>query len=127
MRGIERRTMRSRTGLPNKRTRASASNQRLLANLERFVAKAQRRRAMHQCVDEILRPRPRAEPSCGVDVPSVAQIDERTAEALREFASAGERHPRIGFTADQNGRNADTPGLERSRESEFLRACGRNE
>ncbi|MGF6858541.1 hypothetical protein OKW29_007452 [Paraburkholderia sp. CI3] len=39
----------------------------------------------------------------------------------------GERHPRIGFAADQNRRHAQTSRVERSREFELVRTRGRDE
>src|SRR5258707_483 len=58
----------------------------VLRDLERLLAKAQRRRAMHQRVDEILGARPWAESRRRVDMSRVAEIDECAAETLREIA-----------------------------------------
>lgn len=99
----------------------------MLCGFDRLFAKAQRRRAMHERFDKILRARPRTEPRSRVDMPRIAEIDERAAETLREIARVGERHPRIGFAADQNRRHAQTSRVERSREFEPARTRGRDE
>ena len=128
MPGIERRTIRSRTDLA-KRTGPEPARQ-TSACWPISNASSRKRSGAAQCTSVSTKyfalghgPNPAAVLIC----PASAQIDERTAEALREFASAGERHPRIGFTADRMDGTPTRRASNGPAKAELLRARGRDE
>ena len=59
-----------------------------------------------EVVDFLARERPGAKTGVGVDVADVAQVDEAATPGARPVAGPGQRHPGVGFAADDGERQA---------------------